>query len=162
MSQIVSSRITKSKFCADAQITPHLHLHLECWHAYYHFVRPHESLGQKVPGLYSPGGSVDRTAADREETAPVATLACFGLKKPVEIISRTGWGLNKLSESGCWEPENSVRVVTLTQCGATLSPGLSKGGCSGLLSLSPTFIWSTTTRFRVVVRIGKGLRRGSS
>ena len=34
-----------------AHTVVHLHLHLEWWRAYYHYVRPHESLGQKVPGL---------------------------------------------------------------------------------------------------------------
>jgi IS1 family transposase/transposase-like protein len=48
------------KTWAYAQTTIHLALHLEWWRAYYHFVRPHESLGQKMaelrhPRLRSPG-----------------------------------------------------------------------------------------------------------
>jgi IS1 family transposase/transposase-like protein len=39
------------KTWAYAQTTAHLHLHLEWWRADYHFVRPHESLGQKILGL---------------------------------------------------------------------------------------------------------------
>jgi hypothetical protein len=39
------------KTWAYAQTTTHLHLHVEWWRAYDHFVRPHESLGKKVPGL---------------------------------------------------------------------------------------------------------------
>ncbi|HNB53534.1 MAG TPA: integrase core domain-containing protein [Anaerolineales bacterium] len=39
------------KTWAYAQTTVHLHLHVEWWRAYYHYVRPHESLGQKIPGL---------------------------------------------------------------------------------------------------------------
>jgi transposase-like protein/IS1 family transposase len=34
-----------------AQTPEHLLLHCEWWRAYYHFVRPHESLALKVPGL---------------------------------------------------------------------------------------------------------------
>jgi transposase InsO family protein len=36
------------KTWAYAQTLGHLHLHLEWWRAYYHVVRPHESLGQKL------------------------------------------------------------------------------------------------------------------
>ena len=55
------------KTWAYAQTTVHLHLHLEWWRAYYHFVRPHESLGQKVAGLRhlrlrSPGMAAGLTA----------------------------------------------------------------------------------------------------
>jgi IS1 family transposase len=39
------------KTWAYAQTVVHLHLPLEWWRVYYHYVRPHESLGRKVPGL---------------------------------------------------------------------------------------------------------------
>jgi IS1 family transposase len=39
------------KTWAYAQTTAHLALHVEWWRAYYHFVRPHESLCEEVPGL---------------------------------------------------------------------------------------------------------------
>jgi transposase-like protein/IS1 family transposase len=55
------------KTWAYAQTRVHLHLHVEWWRAYYHFVRPHESLGQKVAGLRrqrprSPGMAAGLTA----------------------------------------------------------------------------------------------------
>ena len=34
-----------------AQTPEHLLLHVEWWQVYYHFVRPHESLVIRVPGL---------------------------------------------------------------------------------------------------------------
>ena len=34
-----------------AQSPEHLLLHVEWWRAYYHFIRPHESLAISVPGL---------------------------------------------------------------------------------------------------------------
>ena len=39
------------KTWALAQSPDHLRLHMEWWRAYYHFVRPHESLQVCVPGL---------------------------------------------------------------------------------------------------------------
>jgi transposase InsO family protein len=39
------------KTWAYAQTTAHLALLVEWWRAYYHFVRPHESLLLEVPGL---------------------------------------------------------------------------------------------------------------
>ncbi len=42
------------KTWAYAQTTVPLHLHVEWWRAYYHTVRPHESLGQKGAGLRRP------------------------------------------------------------------------------------------------------------
>jgi hypothetical protein len=39
------------KTWAYAQSSNHLLLHVEWWRAYYHFVRPHESLTVQVPGL---------------------------------------------------------------------------------------------------------------
>jgi IS1 family transposase len=38
------------KTWAYAQTTAHLTLYVEWWRVYYHYVRPHESLGQKVVG----------------------------------------------------------------------------------------------------------------
>jgi IS1 family transposase len=39
------------KTWAYAQTPTHLLLHVEWWRAYYHFVRPHESLAMRIPGL---------------------------------------------------------------------------------------------------------------
>jgi hypothetical protein len=55
------------KTWAYAQTTAHLHWHVEGWRASYHFVRPHESLEQKIPGLgrqrqRSPGMAAGLTA----------------------------------------------------------------------------------------------------
>src|SRR2546421_4749534 len=56
---------------ATAQQSPHLLAHLEWWRAYYHFVRPHESLRVRLG--QPPGRGGQRLAQRHRQTTP--TLA---------------------------------------------------------------------------------------
>jgi transposase InsO family protein len=72
--QMVAAR--ERRTWSRVQEVPQLLLHLEWWRAYYHFVRPHESLRVQLSQGRARGGNRQRQRYRQRTPAMAAGLAC--------------------------------------------------------------------------------------
>ena len=118
---------------ATAQQSPHLLAHLEWWRAYYHFVRPHESLRVALCSRANEVASVWRNATDngrqrwqrgeRTDDGQHARCSLAPCRRfPLESHSSQMW-------LQCHVARKSVNVPA-EELGWSLTPG--RGGLSGL------------------------------